>query len=259
MEAKAKYYLQIADNALVFSHRLNKYGGKPLFFGQDPVNTHVALDLTRLAETIYNQLALSGMIDTRGAGSNYFVYHRCENEFYNCILMEQENENFAWLMLKRFLVDHFHYYFFLELSRSEDEFLADTAGQFFMKATAHLSSSTRWMRSACADEEMSRRVREAVPYIWKYTAELFTWSDSDVEMFRQGVGVDLDKVRDLWEKKVNSSCFSTAVNVPSMEHTILFGKEGFHSADLSDALNTMQYLTHPGSVFTHCFKQINLN
>jgi ring-1,2-phenylacetyl-CoA epoxidase subunit PaaC len=259
MEAKVNFLLQIADNALVFSHRLNKYGGKAFFLGQNPVNINAALDLTQLAESIYSHLALGNGVDTRGLGSNYFVYHRSESEFFNCILVEQENENFASLMLKRFLVDHFHYYFFLELSRSQDKFLAGIAGKFFMKATSHLCSSARWMHSACADEEMSRQVREAIPHIWKYTAELFTWSDADVEMFRLGIGVDLDKLRDLWQQKVDTCCFSTAIKMPSIEHTILFGKEGFHSGDLSNALNEMQFLAHPASAINYRLKQVNLN
>ncbi|MGV3632319.1 MAG: Phenylacetic acid catabolic protein [Bacteroidota bacterium] len=259
MEAKVKYYLQIADNALILSHRLNKYGGKALFLGQDPTNTNVALELTGLAEAIYAHLAESGEVDVRGMGSNYFVYYRSENEFFNCVLVEQENENFAQLMLKRFLIDNFHYYFFMELCRSNDKFLATLAGQFFLKVTSHLSSSSRWMNSACNDENMRSQVREAVPAVWKYTPELFTWSDTDIEMFRLGLGADLDKVRGLWLNKVSSSCFSTAIEVPPVDPTILFGKEGFHSDHLSRALNYMQYLTHPDNVVSQCFKQIILN
>ncbi|MCE3296052.1 MAG: phenylacetate-CoA oxygenase, PaaI subunit [Crocinitomicaceae bacterium] len=259
MEAKIKYYLQIADNALIMSHRLNKYGGKALFLDQDPINTNIALELTSLAETIYRYLAEKGEVDTRGTGSNYFVYYRAENEFCNCIVAEQENENFTQLMLKRFLIDNFNYYFFMELSRSSDRFLAMIAGKFFLQVTGHLSNSSRWMNSACNDENMRLEVQKALPSVWRYTPELFTWSDADIEMFRLGIGADLDKVRGLWMKKVSSSCFSTAVQLPPLDPTIFFGKEGFHSDHLSKALNAMQYLTHPDSVMSHCFKQIILN
>ncbi len=259
METKIKYYLQIADNALILSHRLNKYGGKALYMGEDPVNTNVALDLTSLAESIYNHLAVSGGIDTRGMGSNYFVYYRSESEFYNCIMIEQEQESFAQLMLKRFLIDNFHYYFFMELSRSNDRFLATIAGKFFLKVTAHLSNSARWMNAACNDSEMRQKVRAAVPATWRYTPELFTWSDADIDMFRLGFGVDLDKVRELWMNKINSSCFAGAIEVPPVDPTILFGKEGFHSDQLSRALNDMQFLVHPNNVMGHCLRQIMLN
>ncbi len=58
METKLKYYLQIADNALILSHRLSEYSSHGPFLEEDLANTNVALDLIGIAESIYNECAV---------------------------------------------------------------------------------------------------------------------------------------------------------------------------------------------------------
>ena len=53
MDSKTKYYLQIADNALILSHRLSEYSSHAPFLEEDLANTNVALDLIGQAESIY--------------------------------------------------------------------------------------------------------------------------------------------------------------------------------------------------------------
>ena len=57
METKLNYYLQIADNALILSHRLSEYSSNGPFLEEDLANTNVALDLIGIAESIYNECA----------------------------------------------------------------------------------------------------------------------------------------------------------------------------------------------------------
>jgi len=97
MEAKLKYYLQIADNALILSHRLSEYSSYGPYLEEDLANTNVALDMIGIAESIYIQAATQ-------LGKNLIyddlVYRRPENEFYNCLLVEQPNTDFAFIMVR---------------------------------------------------------------------------------------------------------------------------------------------------------------
>jgi len=57
MEAREKYYLEIADNALILSHRLSENCSNGPFLEEDLACTNVALDLIGLAESVYNEAA----------------------------------------------------------------------------------------------------------------------------------------------------------------------------------------------------------
>ena len=57
MEDRVKYYLEIADNALILSHRLSENSSNGPFLEEDLACTNVALDLIGLAESVYNEAA----------------------------------------------------------------------------------------------------------------------------------------------------------------------------------------------------------
>lgn len=50
-DAKIKYYLEIADNALILSHRLSENSSNGSFLEEDLACTNVALDLIGMAES----------------------------------------------------------------------------------------------------------------------------------------------------------------------------------------------------------------
>ncbi len=85
MENKVNYYLQIADNALILSHRLSEYSSHGPFLEEDLANTNVALDLIGVAESIYMELArLEGV-------TNYddYAYKRKESFFRQELLKDK--------------------------------------------------------------------------------------------------------------------------------------------------------------------------
>jgi len=239
MENKTTYYLQIADNALILSHRLSEYCSHAPFLEEDLANTNVALDLIGQAESIYLKLAEMNKIKC----SDDYAYKRKENDFRNCILVEQPNLDFAHIVVRQFFIDCFNYHFYTELCNSKDKFLVEFAIKTLKEVTYHLRRSSEWMiRLGDGTQEANNKIQTAINRLWKFTPELFAKSAVDVEMEKNGIGVNLDQIQAAWIMKVNEIFFFAKVKVPEPMTNIFQGKQGVHSENLGHILTEMQYL-----------------
>ena len=249
MNAQLNYYLQIADNALILSHRLAEYSSNGPFLEEDLATTNVALDLLGIAESVFNQAAL---IEGKGRTGDDFAYRRAEHEYVNSILVEQTNTDFAHIMVRQFFTDAFHFYFFTELTKSKDSFLSALAIKSLKETTYHLRRSSEWMiRLGSGTQEANERTQGAINLLWKYTDDFFTSSDCDNEMLSAGYGVNLDSVQLQWIQKVKEICYMAHLTLPDNGYSITGGKYGRHSEQLGYILAEMQYLTskYPDAVW----------
>ncbi|MFN5416361.1 MAG: 1,2-phenylacetyl-CoA epoxidase subunit PaaC [Flavobacteriia bacterium] len=239
MENKRKYYLQIADNALILSHRLSEYCSHAPFLEEDLANTNVALDLIGTAESIYVKLAeIEGV-----KNSDDFAYRRKESEFLNCLLVEQPNADFAHIMVRQFLIDSFNFYFYSKLAESKDAFLRALALKTIKEVTYHLRRSSEWLiRLGDGTQEANDRTQAALNHLWKYSHELFETSEVDQEMISKGIGVDLAEIKPLFIQKVNEICYMANLKLPDTNFKISGGKSGKHSEYLGHILCEMQFL-----------------
>jgi ring-1,2-phenylacetyl-CoA epoxidase subunit PaaC len=239
MENKTNYYLQIADNALILSHRLSEYCSHAPFLEEDLANTNVALDFIGQAESIYVKLAEINKVKCY----DDYVYKRKEIDFKNCVLVEQPNLDFAHIIVRQFFVDCFNYHFYTELCNSKDKFLVDFALKSLKEVTYHLRRSSEWMiRLGDGTKEANEKIQKAVNRLWKFTPELFDKSEVDIEMEASGVGVNLTQIETSWMNKVNEILFFAKINTPKSLFNIYKGKKGIHSEYLGHILCEMQFL-----------------
>ncbi|MDD2982651.1 MAG: phenylacetate-CoA oxygenase subunit PaaC [Crocinitomicaceae bacterium] len=243
MDFKLKYYLQIADNALILSHRLGEVVSRGPYLEEDIANTNVALDLIGMAESIYEQAAL---LEDKGRTGDDLVYRRAEHQYFNANLVEQPNKDFAYILVRQFLMDAFHVYFLTELTKSKDEFLAAVAIKSLKEVTYHLRRSSEWMiRLGDGTAEASERTKIAIRNLWKFKFELFTESEADLIMKERGEGVDLKVVEKMWRQKVREIFFIAQLEIPEGEFIVGQGKSGNHTEYLGKILAEMQFLpTH---------------
>ncbi|MEY3237145.1 MAG: phenylacetate-CoA oxygenase subunit PaaI [Bacteroidota bacterium] len=240
MEAQKKYYLQIADNALILSHRLSEYSSNGPFLEEDLANTNVALDLIGIAESILEETA---RIDGKGLTGDDLAYRRGEHEFYNSQLVEQPNTDFAFIMVRQFLTDAFHFYFYSDLTKSKDEFLSAIAYKSLKEITYHLRRSSEWLiRLGDGTQLANDKTQHAVNTLWKYTNEFFTENEVDLQMRQSGKGVDLNEVRNHWMQKINEIFFMAHLKIPSNDFQLAGGKEGKHTEHMGYILAEMQFL-----------------
>lgn len=240
MEAKLKYYLQIADNALILSHRLSENCSKGPFLEEDLANTNVALDLIGIAESIYGEVAKQ---EGKGRSGDDIVYRRKESEFLNVILVEMPNEDFAHIMVRQFFTDIFQLNMFSDLRNSKDEFLMGIAHKSLKEVMYHLKRSSEWMyRLGKGTDEANERTQNAINKYWKYTHEFFLESETDIEMLQQGIGADLSIIQNKWRAKVEEIFEMSNLSIPQTDFSIQGGKNGVHSENLGYILTEMQFL-----------------
>lgn len=240
MDTKLNYYLQIADNALILSHRLSEYCSRAPFLEEDLANTNVALDLIGLAEAIYEEVARQ---ENLGKTGDNIAYLRKEHEYYNTNLAEQPNEDFAHIMVRQFFIDTFHYYFFKELSTSKDDFLRAIALKSTKEVTYHLRRSSEWLiRLGKGSVEGREKTQVAIDRLWKFTNELFTENETDIQMLKNGIGVDLQTVYKKWKEKVDEIFYLGHYQLPANTPYLIAGKNGFHTEHLGYILCEMQFL-----------------
>lgn len=240
MEAKHKYYLQIADNALILSHRLSEYSSHGPFLEEDLANTNVALDLIGIAESILEETAKQ---DGKGLTGDDLAYRRPEYQFYNSLLVEQPNTDFAFIMVRQFFTDAYHFYFFSELIKSKDEFLSAVAVKSLKEITYQLRRSSEWMiRLGAGTEEANKKTQHAVNTLWKFSQEYFIENAIDKEMRENGIGVDLSLIKTSWLQKVREIMYMAHLTLPENNYQITGGKDGRHSEYMGYILTEMQFL-----------------
>lgn len=240
MESKLKYYLQIADNALILSHRLGEYSSHGPFLEEDLANTNVALDLIGIAESILEE---TGRQEGLGRTGDDLAYRRSEHEFLNCLLVEQPNTDFAFIMVRQFFTDAFHFYFFSELTKSNDEFLSAVGYKSLKEVTYHLRRSSEWMiRLGDGTAEANAKTTHAIQTLWKFTHEFFIENEVDLEMKNAGIGVDLKVVQSNWIQKIREIFYMSKLSIPENNYQYTGGKNGVHTEHLGYILAEMQFL-----------------
>jgi len=242
MKAKIAYYTEIADNAMILSHRLAENSSKGPFLEEDLACSNVALDLLGMAESIYEEAA---KLKADGSIGDDLAYRKSEWEYKNVLLVEQPNGDFAHLMVRQFFMDVFNYYFLSELTKSKDEFLSAVGVKSLKEVTYHLKRSSEWMvRFGKGTEESAKRAQSAINDLWRYTDELFDASADDKQLRPEGISADLEAIHDDWKLKVAEVFYIANLKKPENLFQLKGGKQGNHSESFGFLLSEMQYLTN---------------
>ena len=263
------YTLQLADNALVIGHRISEWCGHGPVLEQDIALTNTALDHLGQARSFYQRAASlfnalpqdekskvfssPALQNIISAGNEIdeddLAYLRDGWDFRNVQLTEQPNKDWAYTVARSFFYDAFNFFFYTELQNSKDEALASIAEKSLKEVTYHLRWSSEWMiRLGDGTEESHVRMQNAVNERWMFTGELMTTCDVEKAMLKEGIGVDLDKIKVLWTAKVNEVLGEATLKIPEVAWMQQGGKEGRHTEHLGYILAELQFMqrAYPG-------------
>ncbi|MBU6342484.1 MAG: phenylacetate-CoA oxygenase subunit PaaC, partial [Bacteroidetes bacterium] len=101
-----QYVLTLADNTLILSQRLAAWCGHGPALEQDIALTNIALDLLGQARLLY---AYAGELEGKGRSDDDFAYFRDAHQFYNVMLVEQPNTDWAYTIARQFFFDAYHF------------------------------------------------------------------------------------------------------------------------------------------------------
>ena len=241
-----QYVLRMADNALIIGQRLSEWCGHGPILEQDMAMTNIALDFVGQARSLFQYAA---ELEGSGKTEDDLAFLRDVWDFKNFLLLEQPNGDFAHTICRQFLFDAYNYYFHLELKNSTDQQLAAIAEKSLKEVTYHLRWSSEWMIRLGDGTDLSHgKIQKALDHLWMYTGEMTTADELDQTLADQGIGVDLNKIKPLWNEKVNAILKEATLTRPEDAWMQSGGKQGKHSEQLGFILAEMQYLqrAYPG-------------
>ncbi|HMQ46714.1 MAG TPA: phenylacetate-CoA oxygenase subunit PaaC [Saprospiraceae bacterium] len=240
-ETHFQYLLQLGDNALILGHRLSEYCGKAPVLEQDIALTNIALDQVGQARSLLQHAAA---IENKGRDEDQLAYLRDVPEFRNVLLVEQPNEDFAYLITRQFLFDAFNFYLYEALLSSNDEQLKAIAGKAIKEITYHLRYSSEWMIRLGDGTELShQKMQQALDDLWMFTGELTTETETDRQMKEVGIGPDLQQIKRQYLEKVHAVLQEATLQVPENSWIQEGGKTGArHSEHLGYILAELQFV-----------------
>jgi ring-1,2-phenylacetyl-CoA epoxidase subunit PaaC len=240
------YCLRLADNNLILGQRLGELCGHGPLLEEDVALTNIALDLMGQARAL---LAYAATIENKGRSDDDLAFLRSEREFYNTLLVEQPNTDFAYIIARQFFVDAFDYYFYQQLTQSKDETLAALAAKGIKEVTYHLRHSSQWVeRLGDGTEESHKRIQQAINDLWTFTGELFEITPHDTLLLKEGIAVDLALIQPQWNEHVNKVFEKATLQLPQNTWMQRGSREGKHTEHLGYLLAEMQHLhrAYPG-------------
>ena len=235
-----KYILGIADNNLILGQRLGELCGHGPSLETDIACTNMSLDLLGQVRSYYQYAAK--VVDD-GRSEDDIAMLRQEREYVNVLLVEQPNSDFAYVMARHFLFDVYHLLFLNELKNSKDLTLSAIALKSIKEVSYHQRFSSDWIkRLGDGTEESHHKIQKAIEDLWTYTNELFQLTDIDTQMVKDGVGVDVSKIKETYYSKVSEILTEATLQIPESKYFQKGGKQGIHTEHMGYILAELQYM-----------------
>jgi ring-1,2-phenylacetyl-CoA epoxidase subunit PaaC len=238
--AAAVYTLRLADDCLVLSHRLAQWSSRAPTLEDDIALTNIALDLLGQARGLY---ARTAELDGTGRSEDDYAFMRDEREFVNCLLVEQENGDFATTMVRQLLCSTFQLAQWQALTTSTDAQVAAVAYKAVKETSYHRDHATDWtLRLGDGTDDSHRRMESALAALWPYTDELFESDAVAREANALGVGPDPASLRPEWDAYVRRVLGDAKLGAPESAWTPSGGRQGLHTESFGYMLAEMQHL-----------------
>ena len=256
------YTLHLADDVLILAQQNSAWCGHGPILEQDIAITNISLDLLGQARNFYQYAAqiINGFKAPSPGGDGFggeatedtLAYLRDNREFKNCLLVEQENGDWAKTILRQFLFSNYQYFLYEKLQYSQDEQLRAIAEKALKEVTYHLKWSSEWViRLGDGTEESHQRMRKAVTELWPYVDELFSNADYESALIASNISIDVASLKSSWLQRTGEIFSAATLSIPQNVFSQKGGKQGVHTEQLGYILAEMQFLqrAYPNSIW----------
>jgi ring-1,2-phenylacetyl-CoA epoxidase subunit PaaC len=229
--ARFRYVLRLADTSLVLGQRLGEWVGHAPALEEDLGLANLSLDLIGQARLL---LTYAGELEGKGRDEDQLAFLRDGTDFLNLTLVEQPNGDFAHEALQL----------------SSDQRLAAIAAKALKETRYHWRYSAGWIvRLGDGTEESKARVQAALDELWRFTDELFTPDEIDLDMAAQQVAPDIAALKPKWIARIDEVLREATLTRPADTTYPWHGKSGRHTEHLGYLLAEMQFLqrAYPGA------------
>ncbi len=240
-----KYLLRISDSGLILAQRISAWTGHGPFLEEDLALTNIALDLFGRSRSL---LDYAGKLEGKGRSEDDLAFFRSERQFYNHLICEQPNGDYAQTMLRQAFIDTYELLLYTELSKSKDLTLSAIAAKSVKEITYHKRHSYSWVkRFGNGTEESFSRLQKAFTEMWPFTGDLFEPIDGETELVKNGLAPDLNILKSAWEKEIKNLLEESHLKLPENVYMHTGSAKNMHSEHLGFILAEMQSLprTYP--------------
>lgn len=235
-----QYCLRQGDTHIIFGYRMGEWCSNAHILEEDIALTNIALDHMGLGNAWLERAAEE---DSEKRTPDDLAYRRNEREYYNLLLAEQPNGNFADTIARQFLFDVYSVLYYSELVKSADDTIAGIAGKGLKEVRYHFKHSAQWVvRLGDGTEESHHKMQAALDDMWRFTDELFEMDETDEIMAKSGVGVNVSGLKESWIAQVKEILQEATLTVPDHSLSRTGSKLGVHTEHLGHILAEMQYL-----------------
>lgn len=253
-----QYILRLGDTALILGQRLGEWCGHAPVLEEDIALTNIALDLIGQARAL---LTRAGQLEGQGHDEDQLAFLRDERDYRNATIVELPNAgdarssqpgDFAFTVLRNAMLATWFRLLWERLQDSSDPELAAIAGKAVKEARYHQQHSADWVvRLGDGTEESARRMRAALPTLWRYAAELFESDAVDAAAAANGLGPRWDALREPWLAEMRALLDEARLAMPSDSAFRSTGKTGVHTEHMGYLLADMQFLqrAYPGGAW----------
>lgn len=245
-DPRATYVVRLGDDNVILGQRLGEYISRAPELEEDLAIANTALDHIGVARYLYT---LAGELEGDGRTEDDFAMLRSEREFTNCLLVEQPNTDFAFIMVRQLFFDAYQVPLWEALSNSANHVMAGIAAKALKEATYHLRRSASWVvRLGDGTDESHRRAQRAVDGLWRFTGELFDSDALEDELAASGFITRSADLSSTWEGTVDDVLEEATLVRPEDPFQTGGGRNGMHTEHLGHLLAPMQWMqrSYPG-------------
>lgn len=233
---EARFIVRLADTSVILGQRLAEMCSNGPTLEEDIALSNIALDLFGRAEELYKIVA---QLEGNKYSPDDYVYRRNEREYYNIKLVEQPNEDFAWVIARQFLHDVYAREIFTQLTQSSNSTLAGLSEKVLKEIKYSYMHSHDWiLRLGLGTEESNFRMQKALDHLMKYVDEIFAFDELDKKYIP-----NCDALKNTWFKEVDEILSeSNLKRNPFPPLSMRDFRDGFHSEHMGHLLSIMQFL-----------------
>ena len=233
------YLLKLGDSSLILAQRLSEWTGHGPFLEEDLALTNIALDLFGRANSL---LEYAAKTEGKNRSQDDLAFHRSEREFFNLLITELPNGDYAQTMLRQAFVDCFDLLQYTALAKSNDAVLAGIAAKSVKEIAYHKRHSFSWVkRFGNGTEESLLRLKNALEELWPYTGEFFEAGEEKKELVKKNLAADVTTLKEKWEEEIFGLLKESHLQIP-LNVFMQKGGNGMHSEHLGHLLAEMQTL-----------------
>jgi ring-1,2-phenylacetyl-CoA epoxidase subunit PaaC len=244
-EALHNYTLRLGDTSLILAQRLSEWTGHGPFLEEDLALTNIALDIFGRGKSL---LEYAAKLEGKGRTEDDLAFFRNDREYFNALITEQPNGDYAKTIIRQAIIDCFDLLFYAELAKIKDTTLAGIAEKSLKEITYHKRHSFSWVnRFGNGTEESLTRLQNGLNEIWPYAGELFEMNEVDAVLIKEGIAVDLNVLKPIWEKEITQLFAKANLAIPEGSYAHTGSRRALHSEHLSYILAEMQSIPrmHP--------------